>query len=469
MGGMNYTRGSGHMRARRDNAGTGAGPDEQSVGTLSVVDAVAVIAGVVVGAGIFRCPSIVAANVGSLGGLVAAWLLGGAISLVGALCYAELASAFPHPGGEYHLLTRAYSRGLGFLFAWARLTVIQTGSIAGLAFVLGDYMADVLHSSSPSYSAAYAAGCVALLTGLNVAGVRQGACVQKLLTAAKVLGLALVGAAALLAGGPAAAPHDSAGQAAAGSGHFGLAMVFVLFTFGGWNEAAYIAAELRDRRHGVVRALMVAVSGIAVLYVAVNLAYVHVLGLRGAADSGAIAADMMRQVGGNWGVAVTGSLVAIAALGATNATILTGARAYYALGRDHPALGLLGKWRASGATPAAGLIAQGVVTLAVIAVGAMTRKGFQTMVDYTAPVFWFFFLLVGASVIVLRVREPLAERGFRVPLYPVAPVLFCGACGFMLHAAVVYAGRGALVGLGVLAAGVPVWFACRALGRRHTT
>jgi len=466
MGGVNYTRGSDNMPGRRNNAGTGAGPDERSVGTLSVTDAVAVIAGVVVGAGIFRCPSIVAANVGSLGALVAAWLLGGAISLVGALCYAELASAFAHPGGEYHLLSRAYGRGVGFLFAWARLTVIQTGSIAGLAFVFGDYVAGLLHNGDAVCSAAYAGGCVAVLTGLNVVGVRQGACAQKLLTAAKVLGLALVGSAALLAGGPAPTPGDAGGRVAAGTGHFGLALVFVLFTFGGWNEAAYIAAELKDRRHGVVRALVASVLGIAVLYAVVNLAYVHVLGLRGVADSSAVAADVMRRATGDLGAAVTGCLVALAALGATNATILTGARAYYALGRDHRLLGFMGTWRAPGATPASGLIVQGAVTLAVVAAGAVTRKGFQTMVDYTAPVFWLFFLLVGASVIALRVREPHAERSFRVPLYPLTPVLFCGACAFMLHAAVSYAGRGALVGLAVLAVGVPVWLACRAVGGR---
>lgn len=433
-------------------------------GTLGVTDATALIIGVVVGAGIFRSPSLVAANVGSTWALVGAWLLGGAISLLGALCYAELASAFPDAGGEYHFLRRAYGRHVGFLFGWARLTIIQTGSIAGLAFVFGDYLADVTSPGNAYAGGVYAALCVALLTLLNLVGVQQGALAQRVLTGVKVLGLLLVGVAAITLGGRGSG--SAAPAAPAGHGHFGLAMVFVLYTFGGWNEAAYVASELKDRRRGVVRSLVLSIGAITVLYLLANVAYLRVLGLAGSAGSTAIASEAMRQAAGGWGAALTGVLVATAALGATNATIFTGARAYYALGRDTPALARLGRWRPTGQTPAAGLIAQGLVTLALVIGGTLLRKGFQTMVDYTAPVFWFFFLLTGASLFVLRVRAAGVDRPFRVPLYPITPVLFCCACGFMLYSSVAYAGMGSLLGAAVLAAGVPAWLLCQGLGRR---
>src|SRR5258705_5197018 len=221
--------------------------------TLRVIDVVAIIVGTVVGAGIFRTPSLVAANARSEapgpGGRVA----GGAISLVGALCYAELAAAYPSPGGDYHYLTRAFGIRLAFLFAWARITVIQTGSIALLAFVIGDYATKLapLGAASPTL---YAALTVAVITGVHVIGVRQGRLIQNLLTGAEVAGLAL----GITAGGVLETPSAlSTGSAVPGPTQgFGLMMVFVLLTYGGWNEAAYASAEIGGPRGSIVRALV---------------------------------------------------------------------------------------------------------------------------------------------------------------------------------------------------------------------
>jgi APA family basic amino acid/polyamine antiporter len=433
--------------------------------TLTAGDAVALIIGVVVGAGIFRSPSLVATNVGSEGALLLAWLLGGIVSLTGALCYAEVAAAYPHAGGDYHYLTRAFGKDVSFLFAWARMMVIQTGSIATVAFVFGDYIAQALPFGGPVASPIAAASAVVLLTALNIIGTQQGKWTQNLLTFAKAFGLLLV-----IAAGLALARRPDAEVAAghAGKPAFGLAMVFVLYTYGGWNEAAYISAELHNPQRNMLRSLLWSVGAITLLYMLVNVAYVKGLGLAGMAGSSAVAADLMGRALGSTGSQAVAVLVAIAALGATNACIFTGARTNYALGLDAPRLSFLGQWHKRG-TPVRALLVQGGVALALVILGALTRKGFETMVDYTVPVFWFFFLLAGLSLFVLRTREPERHRPFRVPLYPLTPLAFCAFCLYMLHSSLAYAGQGALLGVAVLLAGIPVLMVCRRGPRRDRT
>ncbi len=425
--------------------------------TLSVVDAVALIVGIVIGAGIFRAPSAVAVHVPSPGVFLLLWVLGGLVSLVGALCYAELATAYPHAGGDYHYLRRAFGPGLAFLFGWARMTVIQTGSIASLAYVFGDYMT-ALVPLGPHASALYAASAVLGLTVVNVGGIRPGKWAQNLLTAAKLGGLLAIGWAGLaLLGQAPGGPTD----VRPGAGSLGLALVFVLYTYGGWNEAAYISAELRDVRRNMVRALVGGVGLVTAAYVFTNLAYLWGLGLAGMRASGVVAADLLRRALGPAGAVLVSLLIAVTALGGVNGTVLTGARTNYALGRDFSVFAPLGRWHARSGTPTRALWVQGAIALLLVLFGAWTRRGFETMVSYTAPVFWFFFFLTGVALFVLRRRDPDAPRPFRVPLYPVTPLLFCAFCLYMLHASLVYAGRGALAGVAVLLAGIPVLLLAR--------
>ncbi|MGH9902041.1 MAG: APC family permease, partial [Pyrinomonadaceae bacterium] len=304
----------------------GAGGDAAPSQTLQVRDAMALIVGIVVGAGIFKTPSLVAANAGSPRLALLAWALGGAVSLVGALCYAELTTTYPNAGGDYYFLTRAFGRRLSFLFAWARASVIQTGSIAFLAFVFGDYAAQILPLGAYS-SPAYAALAVAALTGLNIAGVRQGRRTQNLLTTAEVLGVLTVITAGLLFTAPPAV-EASAGQpgaTATSPSSFGLVMVFVLLTYGGWNEAAYISAEVRDARRQMARALVWGIVLITGIYLLINAAYIHGLGLSGVAQSEAVAADLMRRAAGARGAQLVSVLIAVSALTSANATVITGA------------------------------------------------------------------------------------------------------------------------------------------------
>ncbi len=418
-------------------------------------DAIAVIVGIVVGAGIFRTPSVVAANAGSSSMFLFTWVLGGVVSLIGALCYAELTTTFPHAGGDYHFLTRAFGRKLAFLFAWARMSVIQTGSIAVLSFIIGDYLSQIYSIGSLS-SVLYAAVVVIGLTGINIIGVNFGAGTQRLLVVLEILGvLTILVAGFFFAPAETAAPAEAAADPAPATGSsLGLAMVFVLLTFGGWNEAAYISAELRGGRKSMAKALLISIGIITAIYLLINLAFLNALGLSGMAQSDAVGSDLMQVTFGDAGVVLIGLIVSVAALTSANATIFTGARTNYALGRDFRIFSALGKWNEQTSSPVNAFIVQGAIALALIGLGLLTRNGFETIVEYTAPVFWFFLLLVGVSLFVLRKKEPERERPFRVPLYPVTPLVFCLTSAYLLYSSLMYTGLGALVGVAVLGVGV---------------
>lgn len=434
--------------------------------TLSISDAVALIVGLVVGVGIFETPSLVAVNADSVTVVLLYWLLGGAISLIGALCYAELTTTYPHPGGNYYYFQRAFGRGVAFLFAWARMTVIQTGSIALLAFVFGDYASQLFRLGDYSPSV-YAAGAIALLTGLNILGIQQGKWTQNLLTAAKVFGLLLVVLVGLVFS--VSFPPAVTSLSPQPQNTLGLAMIFVLLTYGGWNEAAYISAELRSGKQDMVRVLLWSIGIITVIYLLANLAFIQGLGLAGVAQSEAVAADLMRRVVGEPGAVFISLLIAISALASANATMITGARSNYALGQDFSLFSFLGRWHAGGNTPTNALLVQSAITLVLVLLGTVTRRGFETMVDYTAPVFWFFFLLAGVSLFVLRMREPQVARPFRVPFYPLTPLLFCGICVYMLQSSVAYTGFGSFVGVAVLLVGVPLLVIARRTDKKYTS
>lgn len=421
--------------------------------TLHLTDAIALIVGIVVGAGIFRIPSLVAANTGSDLAFMLVWVAGGVISLIGAFSYAELTSTYPHAGGDYHFLSRAYGKKLAFLFAWARMSVIQTGSIALLAYIFGDYAAQIYPMGT--YGAAwYAAGIILLLTLINILGIRFGSGTQKILTIVEIIGVLMVVAAGLFFAPDNMATPGPGPESGGMSTSLGMAMVFVLLTFGGWNEAAYISAEMKSGPRSMAKAMVISIVLITAIYLLINVAYLRVLGHQGMASSEAVAVDLMRLTLGEGAVSLIGMLVAIAALTSANATILTGARSNYALGKDFRIFSAMGKWNERTSAPINALIWQGVIALALVGLGLLTRNGFETIVEYTAPVFWFFFLLVGISVFVMRRKDPDKERPFRVPLYPVLPLLFCITCAGLLYSSLVYTGAGAWVGISVLAVGI---------------
>ena len=424
---------------------------------LSLGDATAIIVGLIVGAGIFKTPSLVAGFSAGETMMIVWWVAGGLISIVGAMCYAELATAYPSAGGEYHFLGRAFGRQIAFLYGWARLTVIVAGSIALFAFLFGDYFSRVVNLGE--HSPALWAGIVVIaLTAVNYVGIRAGKATQDVFTVLEVGGLVLIVVAGLFLAPevPAVAPAVAAEAMKPWHAGAGLAMIFVLFTYGGWNDAAYISAEVRNRERNMARALFLSIGLVMLLYVLVNLAYLKGLGYAGMAKSDAVAADLLGRVWGPAGEKLISVMIAIAAITSINGSIIVGARSNYALGRDWPLLSFLGRWDEASGSPRNAMLVQGAIALALVIFGAIGKSGFQGLVEFSAPVFWAFFLLTGVSLFVLRAKEPRAPRPFRVPGYPVVPAIFVLACAYLLYSSLDYHRAHALVGLAVLALGAVV-------------
>ncbi|WP_373979500.1 APC family permease [Achromobacter sp. JD417] len=423
---------------------------------LSVMDATVVLVGVVIGIGIFGFPPLVAQHAHTEAVYIGLWCAGGLVMLVGALCYAELGSAYPGAGGEYLYLTRAWGRRVGLMFAWARCSVIQTGAIAAVAFIYGDY-AQRLLPLGPLGPAVHAAISVVVLTGLNMIGTRYSKRLQWVFTVLTLIALAAVLIASLTASGgesvTAASPAPLSGNTA---GLLGMGMVFVLLTYGGWNEAAYLSGELRDPARNMSRVLLIGTAVVTSAYVLTNIALLEIFGLQGLRDTPALGAEVMQLAAGPYAAALLSLTICATALSTINGTIITGARVYYALGRDVPRLQALAGWSARNETPVSALVVQGVITLALVALGAFSQNSVQTMVAYTAPVFWLFMMLVAASVWRLRRLDPDRPRPFRVPLFPLPPLLLALTCAGLVVSSAMYAGAGALIGLAVLAAGAPL-------------
>lgn len=426
--------------------------------TLSVWDAVSVIVGIVVGAAIFKTPPIVFGAAGSVSAGLISWALGAALCLVGALCYAELATMHKRSGGDYVFLTKAFGPFVGFLFGWAQLTGVFSGSIGSMAYVFADHAQDVLSQiwgSAPQSHVLLAAVPVLILTAIHATGVKPGKAIQNLLTITKLLGLTLLVVVGLGLGThgfetPLASPEPNGEPA---STNFGLAMILVLYAYGGWNDAVFVAAEVRDRQRNIPRALAGGLLLIAGLYLLINLAYLRGLGFAGLTGSSVPAVDVIRQSSSlpesvrSAGQILIGLLVMVSSLGAVHGLLFTGSRLYAALGEDHRLFRVLSHWHPRLGTPVWALLAQGLLGVALIVVVGtesgrhaidVTLKstgvsavpwarfdgGFATLVAATAPVFWTFFLLTGVSLFLFRARDPDADRPFRVPGYPVVPALF---------------------------------------------
>ena len=290
------------------------------------------------GVGIYRSSPDVAGDVGAIGWLMAVWFAGGVLSLIGALCYAELATAYPEEGGDYVYLRRAFGRRPAFLFAWSQLWVVRPGSIGAMAYIFAQYANELWPRATGEGEAAvlmaYAVLPVVILTAINLVGVREGKWTQNLLTIIKIAGPVAIAAAGLLF--PSAA---AAGRTAAAGGssqtNFYMAMILVLWTYGGWNEMAYVAAEVRRPEKNIVRALVLGTLAVTAIYLLLNLVFVYALGFEGMCRSKAVAADVVQLALGPWGAWAISLLICISSLGAINGMIFTGTRIYYAMGKDH--------------------------------------------------------------------------------------------------------------------------------------
>jgi amino acid transporter len=421
-----------------------------------LLDSTCLIVGIIVGVGIYQMTPEIARGVGGVGALLGLWIVGALLSLCGALSYAELAAAWPEHGGDYVYLNRAYGSWAGFLFGWAQLSVVRPGDIAVVAFAFGTY---ARHAFDPALTIgfigteqSYAVLAVIALTATNILGVREGKWTQNILTFIKAAGLlGLISAAFFLE------PGEASTGAGSGSAPIPvtLALIFVLFTYGGWNEMAYVAAELREPQRNVFRALLAGMVLVTALYLLVNAAFIRGLSLDGLRASEAPAADLLQPVFPGAASAIS-ALICISALGAVNGLIFTGARISFAVGRDYPWFGLLGRWSRRG-TPAVALAVQGAIAVVLI----LALGSFINAVLYTAAVVYSFYAATTLAVIRLRHLHPARPRPFRVPGYPIVPIIFVTACLFLIWSAIQYRpwiALGACV-LGLI--GLPIWWSMR--------
>jgi len=426
--------------------------------TLGMLDSVAIIVGIIIGVGIFRVPGSIAGYLDSPSVILAAWVVGGVLSLCGALCYAELAASLPRTGGGYVYLREAYGPGLGFTFAWTELLVTRAGSIASIAFIFAGYVA-YFFPLSPVGMKAVAGGAILILTAVNVFGLRFGKSVQNTLSVLKVLAVLGLGLFALWLG-KGDPQHLRPAQEGTGTlpgvVSFGMALIFVLWTYGGWHESTNVAGEMRHPRRDLPMSLLIGTVGIIALYVLANVAYLYCIPLSEMAGSEMVGAQLAERLFGTRGGTILASIVLVSALGALNGLILTGARISYALANDHPAFGRIGKVHTRYRTPAFALILNGAWAILLVLSGTFDR-----LISYTSAVTWLFFGLTGAGIFVLRRKFPDLERPYTVWGYPVVPAIFIAASIWLVYNTVMYSPTGSLFGVGIMVLGVPLYLFSR--------
>lgn len=403
---------------------------------LTLLDSTCMIVGIIIGSGIYRTTPEIARQVAGPGQLMLIWALGGLLTLVGSLCYAELTTAFPRAGGDYHYLSRAYGAPFGFVFAWSEFWVIRPGNVGMVAFVMADYAQRLWPLRAGDHSTVwYAGGAVVVMGMMNLLGVSIGKWIQNVLTIAKVGGLLAICAVGLLL--PASPPTGE--PVAASATNFQLALVFALFAFGGWNEMSYVAAEVRDPSRNLLRALVLGALVVTGTYLLANLAFLRLLGFQGVRSAQALAADVLEPRLGAFAARASSLLVCVSCLGALNGMLFTGPRIYYALGRDYPFFHWLGRWNDRLGGPARALTIQTLVTVVLIVVWGRDRQGFERLLAFTTPIYWSFIFFVAISILVLRFKEPAVPRPYRVVLYPITPLVFAACCALLVYSGISYA------------------------------
>ncbi len=401
-----------------------------------------------------RTAPTVALNLGAWH-FYATWVLGGLISMIGAFCYVEMATAFPDPGGDYNFLAKAYGREVGFLFAWSRFSIMHTGWIALMAFMFADY-AGALFNLGHGGRTLFAIATVGALIGLNLLHVRRGFLTQAGLVLMVTAGFAAVVAAAIKLGlsGQLPPAPPLAAPATPSLAQFSVALIYIFLAYGGWSDAATLSAEVKSDRRGMLVAIMGSLAVLMVIYIALNAAMMTGLGLRGLAASTAPAADLMGKAFGPAGQASIVAVVGVSAIASINSTLIVGARTTYAAARDVPLLAAIGRWDGGRGVPARAVLAEGGFAILLVVAGGFAESGFNAMVSYMTPVYWLFIMLSMGALMILRRRHPDASRHIRTPLYPLFPVLFIAISLYMFVAGLMDLGVGALYGAAVMAAGV---------------
>ncbi len=452
---------------------------------LGLYAASSVVVGSMIGSGIFKKSAVMAGHLHSPGWLLATWVLAGAITCAGALSNAEVAGMFPRAGGQYVYFRKAYNDGVAFLYGWAVFAVIQSGSIASIAYVFAEYLGNLLqlggfselprlaphldglsiHLFGPVTVTPLASlglklltvGTIALFTGFNILGVALGGAIQSLFTTLKV---AAVGALILVTfsvgqgstanfvdpGG--AVPSLWAGGLWPLVAGVGLALSGAFWSYDGWNNVTFLAGEVKNPTRNMPLALGVGTALVVGIYLLVNLAYLYMLPVAEMAGSRLVAADVMQRVLGPMGGALISGLVVLSTFGSTNGSIMASARVSFAMARDGLFFSALGRVHTRFRTPAVALVVQGIWASALVFSGS-----FDQLTDMLIFVSWVFYALAALGVIMLRIRMPDRDRPYRVWGYPAVPALFITFATIFVAVTLTQNPRDSLLGLALLAPG----------------
>jgi APA family basic amino acid/polyamine antiporter len=434
--------------------------------SLGLTDLVLLTIGTVIGSGIFLVPSVVLRQSGldpRLALLV--WALGGLLSLLGALTYAELGAMHPEAGGLYVYIRDAFGALPAFLYGWTSFFVIASGSVATLAVAFAGYLGRLVPMSGVA-TKVVAVAVIALVAGINIVGTRKAATVQNWTTAAKLLTLVTLSLAFIVLGahGGAAFAAPPADAPSTVSGSLGAAMIGVLWAYEGWAYVTFSAGETRDPQRVFPRAISVAALALIAVYLLANAGYLTALGTAGMAASDHVAVDAVRVLVGPAAGAIVGTLILVSIFSATNGLLLTAPRLYYAMARDGVFFRILAR-----VSPRLGTPAFAISALALWSAALAISGTFEQLLTYVVFTGWIFYALAAASILVYRRTQPTAHRPFRVPGYPVTPILFVGAAALLvLDTLLTQPGRAAL-GLGAVLIGTPAFYVWRHRSARLTT
>lgn len=427
--------------------------------SFSLIKSTSVLVGMVVGTGIFSFPPMIASNTQNTFQFLIVWVIGGFISLMGGLSYVALSSIYPNSGGEYTYLKETYGKSVGFCFAWARMIVIQTGSIAIIAYIFGDYATAIFNLGMHSASI-YASVVIILFTLINIWGTKYAQNAQVGLTSTIVFVFVALIMFTFYKHPIHFSEINVIGQQnfSFGDGWFGPAFIFVLLTFGGWNETSYLAGEMDDVHKNMIKTLVYGILAVTILYLGINMAFIQVLGFEGLKSSNIVGYDFTNKLLGAFGSQVMVFLIIVCALSTLNASIITGARTNFILGNEYVAFKFMSKWSVKKNAPVQALITQCVIALVFVFVGFLSKEKIRTIVDLTAPVFWFFIMLITFSIFILRAKGRFKHTPFNNPIFLFPPLIFLGASIFLLYSSIKFTGLLALYGLGIVLLAIPIWF-----------
>jgi APA family basic amino acid/polyamine antiporter len=434
---------------------------------VGLFDATMIVMGGIVGAGIFINPYVVARQVHTPVLILMVWVAGGVVAMLGAFVYAELAARMPNVGGQYAYLRDAFHPLAGFLYGWVLLLVIQTGGMAAVTITFARYFLELTGWSISERAVAVAT--VTLLTLVNCLGVKAGSRVQSILMLLKIGAIAtLILAGLFLVREPQPILHPVLDRPPSLDllTALGAAMVPVLFAFGGWQTANFIATEIKDPRRNLSRALVLGVAGVIVLYLGVNFVCVRALGAAGLAANTVPASSVMRLTLGNAGARLIALGIAVSTLGFLSQSVLTAPRVYFAMASDGLFFRAVARINEKSHVPVAAIVMQSILTIVIALSGS-----YEKILNYVVSMDFIFFGLTGASLFVFRRRnaaDPSSSgldhgREYRVPGHPFTTALFVAVCWLVvLNTIYTYPANTAL-GLGILALGVPVyvWWARR--------